>query len=285
MAHNRATSDKASERGRPFKNGTERVPCSRCGGAGGWEGWPGFTCYRCGGVRVDPTPRKAWTYPAGWSEAECAEFDAERERKLEAKRLEREKAKLAEREAAWDWNVEQWPGLADYWRRLRTWQRTEAGLAERGGSEEEWRVASQEHELVLQVGEFLFDVAHRASEGRLSAAQGDAWQRAWTERCERIEARKAEREQAGPVPTGKAIGIEGRVLKVEARHSDWGVRWVMVVKADEGWTVWGSIPKGIDPDVGDRVRFVADIEASDDPTFGFCKRPRKPELVAVGEVG
>ena len=113
------------------------------------------------------------------------------------------------------------------------------------------------------------------------------------------QARKIEEQvkaEALPVPLGKVI-IEGQVAKIKTIYNDYGSTDKMRVVSDDGWAVWGSIPKSIsgtlveDEDhwngcyfenaveVGDRVRFVATIEASDDPAFGFFKRPTKAEII------
>jgi len=91
-------------------------------------------------------------------------------------------------------------------------------------------------------------------------------------------------EQA-PVVEGR-ITIEGVVLAAYLKPSDYyDARWVMTVLDDRGFKVWGSIPSGINPNVGDKVRFTATVEASDDKFFGFFKRPVKAEIVQLQEVG
>ena len=43
---------------------------------------------------------------------------------------------------------------------------------------------------------------------------------------------------------------------------------------------WGSVPSSIDVDKDDVVRFTATVEkSSDDPLFGFFKRPAKAEVL------
>lgn len=68
-----------------------------------------------------------------------------------------------------------------------------------------------------------------------------------------------------------------------------GQTYKMVVRDDRGFKVWGTVPSAIAGDVlpwnyygVTRVRFIADIDASDREDsfdFGFFKRPRKAELV------
>lgn len=102
-----------------------------------------------------------------------------------------------------------------------------------------------------------------------------------------IKAQREEREAARrPVITGKAIQIEGEVISKKEHFSYYGHReqmtYKMVVRDDRGFKVWGSVPSALDIAKGDRVRFIADIDASDREDsfdFGFFKRPRKAELV------
>lgn len=102
-----------------------------------------------------------------------------------------------------------------------------------------------------------------------------------------IKAQREEREATRrPVVTGKAIQIEGEVISKKEHFSYYGHReqmtYKMVVRDDRGFKVWGSVPSALDVAKGDRVRFIADIDASDREDsfdFGFFKRPRKAELV------
>lgn len=102
-----------------------------------------------------------------------------------------------------------------------------------------------------------------------------------------IKAQREEREAARrPVITGKAIQIEGEVISKKEYFSYYGHReqmtYKMVVRDDRGFKVWGSVPSALDVAKGDRVRFVADVDASDREDsfdFGFFKRPRKAERV------
>lgn len=129
--------------------------------------------------------------------------------------------------------------------------------------------------------------------GSLSERQVAAVRRGITRDAERA-ARDAEfRANAKPVPTGKAVQVEGTVLKVDARDGyAYGTSdYVMTVECD-GYRVWTRVPKALQGSanltirnnyfalVGGRVRFTADITASDrDENFGFAKRPRKAERV------
>jgi hypothetical protein len=95
-----------------------------------------------------------------------------------------------------------------------------------------------------------------------------------------IEAqRQAERDAAGPVPTGRAT-MKGIVLAVKEvqtetsfHYGDDGVRWKLLIKLENGSKVYGS--RFDNHEKGDAVFFTATVEASkDDPKFGFYSRPR-----------
>lgn len=84
------------------------------------------------------------------------------------------------------------------------------------------------------------------------------------------------------VPEGTDVTIAGVVLKMANKETDYGVRTVMTVLDDRGFKVWGTVPKDITVEVGDRLTFVADLQQADgDPYFGFFKRPRNPAKVAA----
>jgi hypothetical protein len=85
--------------------------------------------------------------------------------------------------------------------------------------------------------------------------------------------RKAEKEAAAPCPKGR-IKIEGTVLKVEERETQWGFRTVMTVKATEGFVLWGSVPSNVTVEKDCKIVFVATVEPSEkDAKFGFARRP------------
>lgn len=125
---------------------------------------------------------------------------------------------------------------------------------------------------------FIQDVARRyGKNGYLSKAQADRV----VEVFEKDQQPKVE-EVKNPVPTGK-VRVEGEVVSIKLQENDFGSRLVMVVKGD-GWAVWGTVPSKIDDVVrGDKVAFNATVTASDrDESFGFYKRPTKPEITERG---
>jgi len=86
-------------------------------------------------------------------------------------------------------------------------------------------------------------------------------------------------------PTGRGV-VTGTVLSTKLQESRFGCTWKMLVKDDEGFKVWGSIPSDLDVAKGDKVTFTARLEQSkDDAYFGFFKRPTKASvLVKAPEV-
>ena len=97
----------------------------------------------------------------------------------------------------------------------------------------------------------------------------------------RRKAREAERESevVSDCLTGR-VEVAGVVTSTDSRANDFGVRYVMTVKDDRGFRVWGTIPSAINPSVGDRVAFTATVEKSDkDSTFGFYTRPSKARML------
>lgn len=88
--------------------------------------------------------------------------------------------------------------------------------------------------------------------------------------------RQAEKDAAGPVPTGRVemTGevVGSKVVEVQAysRYSPTEVT-KLIIRLENGSKVYGNCFAGLKK--GDKVRFVASVEASkDDPKFGFFKR-------------
>jgi hypothetical protein len=103
------------------------------------------------------------------------------------------------------------------------------------------------------------------------------------------EAKKAaDKAAAKPAPTGR-VKIEGTVLKVEDRETQFGMVTKMTVKTDEGWIAWGSVPSNAVVEKDCRIVFVATVTPSDnDAKFAWFKRPilymTKEEKAALKEV-
>lgn len=118
--------------------------------------------------------------------------------------------------------------------------------------------------------------------------------------------RQAERdaEPKVPVPEGRYT-VTGEVVSTKWKDDAYGGRLVWTVKDDRGFRVWGTVPTlNVEvpgpladpetgetpltrwtvyrPERGDRVRFDAAVtQSSDDPTFGFYKRPTKASVLDV----
>lgn len=93
-------------------------------------------------------------------------------------------------------------------------------------------------------------------------------------------ARAAEAEAADPVPTGR-IAVTGEVLTVKGQDTSFGYVTKMLVRAEGGYKLWGTVPRSIldDITVGNTVAFIATLKPSpDDAKFGFYSRPSKAAL-------
>lgn len=133
---------------------------------------------------------------------------------------------------------------------------------------------------------FIADVSRKLRQyGELSERQVNAVRAAiirdaeWAARKEQEEAARAA-EIMVPVIEGKQQ-ITGEVLSLKWQDSDFGSTLKMLVKDERGFKVWGTVPRSIDPERGDRVVFSATITKSDrDESFGFFKRPTKAILLS-----
>lgn len=100
------------------------------------------------------------------------------------------------------------------------------------------------------------------------------------ERATREAAKAAEEAAAQPLPAAGRYTIRGEVLKIKCTDGPFpAVK--MLVKAEQGWKVWGRLPAALDAiEAGVTVEFSAAIEPShDDPKFGFFSRPTKARVI------
>lgn len=146
--------------------------------------------------------------------------------------------------------------------------------------------------------EIVRDIKSRLRKwGDISDKQIALVKKLWREAA-RKEEKQAERIAAiDPVVEGRRT-VEGTIVSVKTREGRWGTTLKMLVEEPTGARVWGTLPAAlahaeirvaIDGDEhtefvgvnhGDRVRFVATVDRSDDdPTFGFFKRPTNAEMV------
>ena len=158
------------------------------------------------------------------------------------------------------------------------------------------------HDLLnWKVNEFTADVFRKGDKGELSPRQWEALVKA-VERAEKFNARKAEweaRDQAlveAGVRLYEGTGeLVGKVVSVKYKDDTQWPAWKMTVELtagpSKGAKVWGTVPRDLDYEwtangerervaPGDEVRFTAQVTPSDNPTFGFFKRPRKAEFVS-----
>lgn len=133
----------------------------------------------------------------------------------------------------------------------------------------------------------LADIAHKARRyGDASEKQVAFVERLLNEVDQKLAA-YAEREpepEVPPAPEGKVV-VEGVIVHTEWRESAYGGSLKMIVKADEGWKVWSTLPASLTgADKGDRVRFTATLTRSDrDQGFAFASRPTKGLVLALAE--
>jgi hypothetical protein len=132
------------------------------------------------------------------------------------------------------------------------------------------------------------DIATRLQQrGEISEKQIELVFKVARRNAERIE-RAAQREidDAAKIangvqcPNGK-VTVTGIVVSTKMVDSDWGTTQKMLVESDEGWKVWGTVPRALDSiERGSRVTFTAQVEASaDDQLFGYFKRPNKARIL------
>lgn len=139
--------------------------------------------------------------------------------------------------------------------------------------------------------------AEYAAEQAAKAAAREARLAAKAER----EARSQALMEAGvTVPTGRTT-VTGVVVSIKAEETFYTysgeVTLKMLVESDEGYRVWGTVPRSLEGgseyrdgqyvavrgvDEGDTVTFTATLQPSDnDPLFGFFKRPTKARILAA----
>lgn len=148
-------------------------------------------------------------------------------------------------------------------------------------------------------GDFLESLYDQARSGKtLSEKQVEAGQRALEQAKEReakFQAQKAADAEAiakgVKAPSGK-VTVRGEVVSVKWHESPYGGSLKMIVKSEEGWRVWSTVPRDLqgavggvsgsdwkfseDVQPGEQVEFSATLTPSnDDPMFAFAKRPTK----------
>ena len=101
--------------------------------------------------------------------------------------------------------------------------------------------------------------------------------------AEKAAAKALEMANAKPVPLadGRMV-VKGEVLSIREQEGFYGIQHKMLVKSDDGFKLWGSVPAAILQDVakGSVVEFNASVKPSDDDKyFGFFSRPAKAKVL------
>jgi hypothetical protein len=119
--------------------------------------------------------------------------------------------------------------------------------------------------------------------GSLTERQEAALRRSLTQYAER----QAQREvvPTSPIPEGR-VTVTGTVLSVKWVENQFGGALKMLVQADAGWKVYGTVPASIahiDALKGLRVTFTAKVEPKE-PAFGFFSRPTNGAVLGDANV-
>jgi len=142
----------------------------------------------------------------------------------------------------------------------------------------------------LETHRFLGDVRNKmVKNGKLSPAQIAAVKRQY-ERIAQREQWKEERQQKAALLASQGIKapqgrcqVEGTIVGSKEHADEFGVKTKVVVRSDEGWSAWVTLPDPLAAQgnpKGRRVRLTATLERSnDDPAFAFGKRPSKAEFL------
>lgn len=238
-----------------FANGFGWI-CGRCGGSGIYTQTlrPG-TCFNCWGTGTHPNPTP-YKFPASPKTRLTREASA--------------RAKRAAEDAAFDGALRAIGGEVEQVLRQVIAKHERIGGYYNPETDEELNKDES----------FVYSLACNLRRwGALSPKQIQAIQNG----IDRKKQRAAEAEalqHVEPLTEGR-YEIEGEILTIQQRESDYGFVTKMLVKMDDGNKVWGTKPSklyGIDQ--GARVKFTARITPStDDKHFGFFSRPTKAEVL------
>jgi len=185
--------------------------------------------------------------------------------------------------------------LEDGQRRIITVEECNSG---QWGQEE---IGMDAHPVVKAVwGDFLMSLNDQFREwGKLSDKQTAAVLKAIArgeekvaQHSEKVKEWEKEAEAADPVPNGK-VTVSGTILSTKMQETRYGTAQKMLLKSDQGYKLWGSVPKalnelqwegnsgfGAKKLIGMKVSFNATVEQSPkDDKFGFFKRPTKVNVL------
>jgi hypothetical protein len=240
------------EKGKPFIR--ERVMCWRCGGAGGGQQWAhtGWTCYQCNGAKFTGT-RDLPLYTAeklAKLNATKAKADEKRAAKKAAEAAEKDARIASEREGYF------------------------AALPAELLAAYEWATALEGDD-----GGAASDIATKMARDLYLSEKQIAFLLKLHAQHQEEEVR---RTLAVPCPEGR-FEIAGTVVSIKWQENDFGGALKMLVLAEAGFKLWGSVPASLmyptvetPIDKGAVVKFTATVQPSrDDKSFGFFSRPTK----------
>lgn len=219
--------------------------CSRCGGTGGHAYWPGFTCFRCGGNRIEPlkTTVRLYSYDVALEKKEAYEAkERERMKRFQAKEKKKEEKRIKRFEAL------------------------------KKDHPKTWAIVSDD---IHKSNQFIQDMMFLFTSGKgLTENQVQAIHKAHDKKIQEIEALKT----ASPVPaTDERIKLIATLQGVKEVDTEYGIQYKALWLADAGYKLFGSLPSKVKlDDVGKKFTFFAQVTRSDrDQFFGFYKRPTK----------
>lgn len=105
----------------------------------------------------------------------------------------------------------------------------------------------------------------------------------WLKTAEFKAKKAADQAEATPVIEGRIV-VTGEIIKAQWREGYAYNSEVLklTVRDDRGFKLWGTCPTSVESEAerGARITFTASVTKSDDDeTFGFFKRPTKPEIL------
>lgn len=95
----------------------------------------------------------------------------------------------------------------------------------------------------------------------------------------REQKRKDEYDNASEVREGR-FEIKAEVLGFKTIDGPYGSSLKMIIRTEEGWKAYGTVPGSLDCVKGSIIQFTAAFQASqDDPKFAIFKRPSKSQVL------
>ena len=271
--------------------------CTRCGGDGVWKGWFKGTCFQCGGAGSTSKDRQIWHFPKDWDDAACQKFDDEREACNEQRRQAKDNARRLELEKKAEecfQLIEAQEDLAEAFHFLFSDFHGEDKIGPG-----EFRFSSPDRSVtgLQRAHQRAFNLARTASDiffrfrdrGQLTTKQRALIVNSSREIQEMIASAEAHRDALKKAPAleeGRRE-IQGQVLRIKVVDNPrFGSTIKVLVEQDDLNKVWGTLPSALDNAVeGDRVKFDAAVEASDNDThFGFFKRPTKATIITTKKI-